>query len=296
MPERYTPLAHIPPSDAWVSILGQRPPSPASFASFARAGLRSDPLAPLLLGLHDGNRSAELAWGRPVEHPTELPPGKLQAVCARRVCDVIDDQGHLRFSRFSWRGRVLEDFPSCLPSGLALSLLSRVARAQDEDRDTCRVAAERLVVGLQVSIEAGGVSTSGICGPRYHEYPGLPEISLVLNGWLSAVIGLLEATTLTAAVKPLAERSIREIARAMPEFARWYGHRYAADWSRLSAGPYPFIVCAQLAHLAYLFQEPAWLDLSRRWSRFIDWRDRWTVTADVTAARRALQAFAKTPS
>lgn len=216
------------------------------------------PLAPSLEALHHLNRvGAGLADDESVltRH-------------AEYISALVDAGGQLRYPSIEMRGVKLRGMPSALSSGFALSALAR-ARVK-AGGGAFDASIERLLAGLRLEEEAGGVCRHEAGGPVFFEYPRTGKHALVLNGWLSAVIGILEAADESRNASFV--RSVLDaLATELPKFEYRLGHRYARDWTRLAGGLYPALVCFQLAHIGLLTAEERWWSVCHRWRAFVDW-------------------------
>jgi len=81
-------------------------------------------------------------------------------------------------------------WPSAMAQGVALSLLSRVAKYVDNPTSYIR-AAEKALISLTLPVSKGGLSADFFGHPFYEEYPTQPH-SFALNGFIFTLIGLYD--------------------------------------------------------------------------------------------------------
>lgn len=166
--------------------------------------------------------------------------------------------------------RVKPPMPSGLSQGFALSLAIRIYRLSQQESD--HIIARNLIKGMLLSIEEGGPLRNTQSGPILEEYAGSDRYPGVLNGWLTALISIIEyVETFPNEFQEEVTNCYNSFCAHLPFYVKKYGVKYSLGSSRLSGGEYPMLVCFQLMHLSQITNLPEWRTLALDWSKYVDW-------------------------
>jgi len=159
-----------------------------------------------------------------------------------------------------------EPWPSALAQGLAISALIRAYRHQGEWRYL--VAAENAAQFLEKRCEDGGVkryfSHRGVDGFIYEEYPRA-RLSGVLNGYISAILGLEELAKINERFSTLLKKNLENLIQILPLYDTGFWSCYALD-GNLDSGFYHRLVTRQLYVLGEM--DERFLPFARRFDRY----------------------------
>lgn len=151
---------------------------------------------------------------------------------------------------------------SAMYQGAAVSLLLRAYSATD--RRAYLRAAEEALNPFYAPYGRGGVVAATPYGPFPEEYPGLAA-DTVLNGGLTAIIGLREYAVFTGRPLPLLSRCIATLKRLLPALTL---PGWAAYQLRPPVPASPFYMAVETAQLLLLGKElhdPVLLRFAERW-------------------------------
>ncbi len=145
-----------------------------------------------------------------------------------------------------------DSWSSALAQGLAVSALVRAYRYTDNK--SYLIAAQKAVDFLEVDVKKGGVKRSfGIEGEEYFIYEEYPTSTLngVLNGHISALLGLKEFDKVAGKESELYRKNIENLFELLPYYDIGYWSLYSLD-GNISSGFYHRLVVRQLKALAGL--------------------------------------------
>lgn len=151
---------------------------------------------------------------------------------------------------------------SAMYQGLALSVFLR-AYALTHDR-AYLTAADRVVASFTLPYGHGGFVAETPYGPWPQEYPAAKPPS-VLNGGISALIGLLEYERFTGHTVPLLSRYLATLDRMLPAFdvPGWVRYQLAGDDY---AAPFYMAVHVEELRVLYDFTaNPTFREYAERW-------------------------------
>lgn len=136
---------------------------------------------------------------------------------------------------------------SALTQGLAISSLLRAYRYTDK-ADYFNAAIKGAIF-LEIPIEFGGLKRSFDEFFIYEEYPR-PELSGVLNGYISSIFGIYELSLMKHEYKLLYKENISNLIKILPKYNLEFWSLYSLDGT-ISSGFYQRYVMLQLTALSY---------------------------------------------
>ncbi len=260
-------VLHVP--EVYVSFAYQNPTKPPDAIllntvglpfGFTNSALRPHPLAPIVYSLKVLN--------------ADFIDATLQSqavACWVATRDEFDDYGYLKYGEEPILDIPTGNMASALAQGLALSLGLRLeSKGLLPPGDVPLL--HQLAKSLLLPIREGGVMREVSRGFVLEEYPGSVKYAAVLNGWLSAVIGLLEyEAVFPGRLTPSVQIAYDTLISYLPRYVRRLGHRYSEAWSRLSGGKYPMLVAFQVLHLSCILKSPELAKMAQDWSAYVFW-------------------------
>lgn len=165
------------------------------------------------------------------------------------LLDKQDDDGAWRIDH---KNPKYCDLPSPWPSGMAQGLaISSLLRAYEYTKEHRYLdAAVRAAVFLETEIADGGVKRIIPEGFIYEEYPR-EQLSGVLNGYISALLGLYELAQYRSEYASLYSKNMENLKNILPLFDTGYWSYYALDGT-IASGFYHRYVIIQLRALRTL--------------------------------------------
>lgn len=145
-----------------------------------------------------------------------------------------------------------DSWSSALAQGLAVSALVRAYRYTDDK--SYLIAAQKAVDFLEVDVKKGGVKRSfWIEGEEYFIYEEYPTSTLngVLNGHISALLGLKDFDEVVGKESELYRKNIENLIDLLPHYDIGYWSLYSLD-GNISSGFYHRLVVRQLKALTGL--------------------------------------------
>jgi len=143
-------------------------------------------------------------------------------------------------------------WPSALAQGLAISSLVR-AYMYSKNKKYLK-SAEKACQFLEIDINDNGVkrqfALKGIQGFIYEEYP-CRKINGVLNGYISAIFGIIELSLINNKFMKLAKSNIENLKKILPLYDTGFWSYYSLN-GNISSGFYHRYVIAQLLVLEEL--------------------------------------------
>lgn len=165
---------------------------------------------------------------------------------------LIDNQYRDGSWRIEHKNPKYSDLPSpwssAMAQGLAVSSLLRAYRYSGDN--IYLECAQKACDFLELNVELGGVKRSIGDKYIYEEYPR-KEIDGVLNGYISAIIGLYELAKVDKDYQELSKQNMENLKSILPMFDTGYWSLYALNGNP-SSGFYHRYIITQLRSLSFI--------------------------------------------
>lgn len=190
-------------------------------------------------------------------------------------CDwLVENQEESGAWRIGHKNPIYSDMPDPWPSamaqGLAVSALLRAYRATD--KTLYLESAKKAALFLELDVDKGGVrrrfEKEEIEGFIYEEYPR-KELSGVLNGYISAVLGVCELSEFESDFRVLCNKNIENLLHILSLYDTGFWSYYSLD-GNIASGFYHRYVVIQLAALEGV--DPSFSKLKKLYASYTDCR------------------------
>lgn len=146
-------------------------------------------------------------------------------------------------------------WPSALAQGLAISSLIRAYKYTQDEKYF--LSAKKACEFLEIDVSSNGVKrefvSNIIIGFIYEEYPRA-ELNGVLNGYVSAILGIYELSLIDKTYDGMLQMNIKNLKLILPLFDLGYWSYYALD-GNIDSGFYHRLIVKQLKVLSEIDDE-----------------------------------------